>query len=235
MNPLQPSVVRLVRPRWLVASLFAHVAAFALVQGPAPMKAPKARLEVHMAARALPRPAPPMPITAGRPTETKTTPPAPVLARHEPAPTPSNTVTAMRESAAPALAAPPAQSAPVMPAAAPVYRVPAPVPPAPAPVAEDALAGYSAAFSRWLAQHKSYPRLAQMRGWQGQVKLRVRVARKGAVMDVEITHSSGFDILDKEAQALVRRADPLPELPLSLAEREFTLEIPVVFRLEQAS
>ena len=100
---------------------------------------------------------------------------------------------------------------------------------------EDALAGYGAAFARWLAEHKDYPRLARMRGWQGQVRLRVRVARKGAVMEVEIARSSGFEVLDREAQAMVRRADPLPELPLSLAEREFTLDIPVVFRLEQPS
>lgn len=96
------------------------------------------------------------------------------------------------------------------------------------------LSAYTHLYSRWLAHHRVYPRIAQMRGWQGQVLVHVRVARKGSVIDMVISRSSGFDVLDQQALDMVRQADPLPDLPASLAEREFSLDVPIVFRLEQS-
>jgi protein TonB len=94
------------------------------------------------------------------------------------------------------------------------------------------LGAYGESFGRWLARHRSYPRLAQMRGWQGQVEVRVHVAKKGSVIDVVVTRSSGFEVLDRQALDMVKLADPLPDLPKSLKGQEFTLDIPITFRLE---
>jgi periplasmic protein TonB len=51
----------------------------------------------------------------------------------------------------------------------------------------------------------AYPRLAQQRGWQGVVILRVQVDAGGDVEALRLEQSSGYDILDSAALAAVRR------------------------------
>lgn len=233
-----------IRP--LLLSLFAHVLVFTWVKGPPLLKkySPQtltvqfqkqehpslaaASTPAPLPSQNSPRPSRPQAVSAPSPAPVArpSTPPTPVLSQLSP-----QTASHSSPAPAPVLAAP---------APAPTPVVSAPVP-ALAPSSHgtstslDDISRYGAIYSRWLAEHRSYPRIARMRGWQGQVGLRVYVARKGAIMNVEITRSSGYDILDREAEAMVRRADPLPELPLSLVEREFTVDVPVVFRLEQPS
>lgn len=224
-------------PRWVLLSFLAHVLIIACAKGlPAP-QAPPVRLEVrlmpHQSAPVLP-PAParvaPAPTRTPERAQRPESAQRPILVRQDaPAATPVVPV------APPAISTAVPVAAPAPAAAGPAPAVP-PVVPARADegvALRNDLAGYGATFSRWLARHKVYPRIAQVRGWQGQVRLRVHVARKGAVMEVEVTRSSGFDVLDQEAVDMVRRATPLPDLPLSLAGSEFNLEIPIVFRLEQ--
>ncbi len=49
-----------------------------------------------------------------------------------------------------------------------------------------------------------YPRLAQRRGWQGEVLLGVEVDIDGRTRDIEILVSSGFKVLDEAALTTVR-------------------------------
>ena len=52
-----------------------------------------------------------------------------------------------------------------------------------------------------------------MRGWEGEVRVRVRVARKGSLLGVTLDHSSGYEILDKHALAMLEGLGGLPALP----------------------
>ena len=233
----------LIPPRWLVLSLFVHTLVIVYAKGLPTTPAPLPRLEIHLSRPKAAAPA----VTAAvepRPEVKKPEPlirPAPVLTRQD---------TPTKVPAAPVVAQAPAETAPA----------PRPLTPSPSPakgegsvvsrsaaVAELAprieddgalfrsdLGAYGESFGRWLARHRSYPRLAQMRGWQGQVEVRVHVAKKGSVIDVVITRSSGFEVLDRQALEMVKLADPLPDLPKSLKGQEFTLDIPITFRLEQS-
>ncbi|WP_025323815.1 TonB family protein [Deferrisoma camini] len=49
-----------------------------------------------------------------------------------------------------------------------------------------------------------YPRLARRRGWQGVVRLRVRVSPDGRVLDASVEQSSGYRVLDRAALEAVR-------------------------------
>jgi protein TonB len=49
-----------------------------------------------------------------------------------------------------------------------------------------------------------YPRRARERGWEGTVKLRLLIDIDGTVARVEIVESSGFPILDREAERAVQ-------------------------------
>jgi periplasmic protein TonB len=92
---------------------------------------------------------------------------------------------------------------------------------------------YGRQISQALGRHKEYPRTAQIRGWQGSVTMRLRVARSGRVIDAELYGSSGHDVLDKEALAMARKAEQLPVPPDSLRDSEIVVLVPIVFRLEQ--
>jgi periplasmic protein TonB len=97
---------------------------------------------------------------------------------------------------------------------------------------ENALANYGQTLSKLLARNQSYPRLAQIRRWEGKVQLRVFVAKKGTITHVVITQSSGYEVLDQRAVEMVKEANPLPDMPESLRGREFSIVVPVLFRLE---
>lgn len=91
---------------------------------------------------------------------------------------------------------------------------------------------YGSVLSREFAKHKQYPRIAQLRGWQGTVRLELKIDASGTVTSSTVAESSGFEILDKQALEMVRKASPLPQPPEALRGQEFTLIVPVSFKLE---
>lgn len=99
---------------------------------------------------------------------------------------------------------------------------------------ERLLDSYGQRLSEVLSRHQHYPRLARFRGWQGQVRLRLHLAQQGAVMDVEIAESSGYEVLDRQALEMVRLASPLPVPPEGMRGDKFTVDVPVTFRLEHS-
>ena len=230
-----PGALRLLPPRWVLLSLAAHALVIAFARGlPAP-EAPQPRLEVRLA---MPRLVAPAVTAAAVPSPAPRPKAEPVVHRQAPAP-----ILTRREAPASAPSAPSVAQAPASAESAPATVPASPRPAAAAPLAavpriddgavfRSDLAGYGESFGRWLARHRSYPRMAQIRGWQGQVEVRVHVAKKGSVIDVVVTRSSGFEVLDRQALDMVKQADPLPDLPNSLKGQEFTLDIPITFRLE---
>ncbi|NCA24938.1 MAG: energy transducer TonB, partial [Betaproteobacteria bacterium] len=115
----------------------------------------------------------------------------------------------------------------------PPAPAPAPIAPPPAPAIDDAAAraGYIRGLSAAVAKQKRYPRLAQQRGWQGEVMLHVVVDASGRLLDVSVERSSGFEALDREALEMVRRAAPFP-FANGMKKEDVSMSLPVVFRLE---
>ena len=138
---------------------------------------------------------------------------------------------APREPAPAPETAPPAQAqpAPAIPAR-PAEPVAVATPAAPPP---EILAGYGSSVSRLLARHREYPRVALMRGWEGTVTMRLRVAPGGRLIEARVEGSSGHQVLDAQALDMVKRVPELPQPPESLRGREFAVLVPVVFRLER--
>ncbi len=138
----------------------------------------------------------------------------------------------------------PPEPAPPPPPVVAMDPVPRETPPAitvpvPPPVKEKAmddrlLSSYGDTLARFLAQYQHYPRIAQLRRWEGKVQLKVFVARKGTITNVVVAESSGHEVLDRQAIEMVNRANPLPNMPEALQGREFTILVPVVFRLERS-
>lgn len=82
-----------------------------------------------------------------------------------------------------------------------------------------------------LERFKRYPAEAQTRHQQGVAYLRFIMDRDGRVLSAQLEKSSGHDLLDREAQALIERAQPLPKPPPELGSDQIELVVPIVFSL----
>ena len=183
---------------------------------PAPIPAPPAKAETPPAAKPVPR----------RPSPA-TTAPVPAAAPSVPVP-----------SAEPAR--PPAESAPQAPAVAkaepqsvsqPEFQLPSAAPSGTDP---GALARFRLEIMDLAKRHKRYPRLAIDNGWEGRVEVRMVVAANGALASLSVKSGAGYEALDQEALAMLRKAASAATVPPALLGREFSLEVPVVFSLKEA-
>ncbi len=91
---------------------------------------------------------------------------------------------------------------------------------------------YGSLLSREIAKYKQYPKIAQMRGWQGDVAVDIQIDGNGNVLATKIHTSSGFESLDKQALEMVKKASPFPMPPAALRAKPFNVLVPVSFRLE---
>ncbi|ABE50573.1 energy transducer TonB [Methylobacillus flagellatus] len=202
------------------------------INPPAPVKQPDPEPVpvVHKPAPA-PVPSPPRPVTK---------PPEPALA--EPSPEAHETTEATSPTTVQeVMTAPPGDeptpSAQPAPAAPPVHE-PA-LPPQPAgPSQQDIEAArnlYGSLLSQAIAKHKQYPRIAQMRGWEGEVLLEVHCDETGHVLSTHVKKSSGHQVLDEQAITMVRKASPLPQPPEILRNtKNLVILVPIPFTLESS-
>jgi TonB family protein len=126
------------------------------------------------------------------------------------------------------IAPPPDSTAPHAVLAAPVTPPPSPV--SKAPASQAALTWQGQLLAR-LEQAKRYQPMAQARRQQGVVLLHFTMDREGRVLTADIPKSSGFPLLDQEALALIRRAQPLPEPPAEVGGNSIELSVPIEFFL----
>ena len=121
----------------------------------------------------------------------------------------------------------------------PLEQVVTPREEAPQEVRETVVAGgnkgleedYQAQLSAWLERYKSYPRRARQRQQEGTAFLRFKIDSSGKLISYELERSSGFRLLDQEVEKMLKRALPLPKMPVAMGERELELILPVSFQL----
>jgi protein TonB len=182
---------------------------------PPKVEPPKPQPNPEPVKRPLPKP---KPIEEPAPVKVQEAPPAPEPPREEAPPPPVIT-------AAPKTEAPP-----------PTFTAPPPEPPKPVGPSEADLdaarQAYGNSLSREIAKHKRYPRIAQMRGWQGSVTLLLEIDSNGKVIGVRIEEPSDRDVFNTEAQEMVKRMVQPPPIPEALRGRSFNVRVPISFRLE---
>jgi periplasmic protein TonB len=84
---------------------------------------------------------------------------------------------------------------------------------------------------RRIQQFKRYPGGSRERGEVGVALLTFSVDRDGHVLARKIVRSSGHADLDKEAMALIERAQPLPAFPPSMTTNALSVTVPISFTL----
>ncbi len=135
---------------------------------------------------------------------------------------------------------PPTSQTEVIAVAPKVEAPPSPVPPAPVvtPVepnqADIRAANGDYGNTLWgaISKHKQYPRIAQMRGWQGEAIIELQLDGNGKLKSKKIIKSSGYEALDKQALEMVDKATPFPSPPEALRGSNFSITVPIPFKLE---
>lgn len=130
-----------------------------------------------------------------------------------------------------ALSAEPLLAAQATPLGSPAARAAAASPVLPA----DWQAAYRNQLAALFARRQEYPRIAAARGWEGEVRLRLRVARRGSLLHVQLERSSGFDVLDRHALAMVEALPGLPALPDGAGGDEIQIVVPVHYSLRKTT
>jgi protein TonB len=154
----------------------------------------------------------------------------------QPSQKPDDLVVSAPKLAAPAIVTAPMPViaiAPAPEAIAATPRIQAPPAP-PAPPAAKAGETRNSYLGRLLAQlnrFKHYPPSARAAHIEGVVMVHFVMARSGKLLSAEIAQSSGRAVLDREALALMRRAEPLPPMPETLTGEVLDAVVPVDFSL----
>ena len=90
---------------------------------------------------------------------------------------------------------------------------------------------YSSMLRAHIERFKRYPRMAQIRGWKGEVLIEAEIDGNGLLISSTIVRSSGRSILDKEGLAMMQRSIPFPLPPKYLKNNTFIITIPISFSL----
>ncbi|MES1944045.1 TonB family protein [Salinisphaera sp. PC39] len=155
--------------------------------------------------------------------------PAPAESRPPPAaaPQPKTTETTTQQAPAPTTAAPSSHRA------APAETATAPRQSAPSRMSSATRLTFQQRLLAYLERHKRYPRAARRRRQQGIAHVRFTMNRAGQVLDASLERGAGFDILDREALALLERAQPLPRIPDEIDRDELEIVVPIEFSLRR--
>jgi protein TonB len=81
-------------------------------------------------------------------------------------------------------------------------------------------------------RYKRYPAIAMEKGWQGRVEVRMVIGANGMVINASIKSGSGYDILDNQALDMLKKGKTTVPIPVALRGREFSIDVPVIFNLD---
>jgi protein TonB len=91
---------------------------------------------------------------------------------------------------------------------------------------------YEQTLAAWLNTHKYYPASLRRRGIEGEGKLRIRIARSGHVLSVDIAAAFPHPSLEAISEDWVKRAEPFPPVPAAIPGDNYVFVVPVGFRLQ---
>ncbi|MCA9423044.1 MAG: TonB family protein [Nitrospira sp.] len=84
---------------------------------------------------------------------------------------------------------------------------------------------------RQLEKYKQYPTQARQREWEGKVVLEAVIRQDGTILHLRVAETSGHEILDKDALALLWKLSPLA-LDHALVHPQITILVPLTYQLD---
>ena len=90
---------------------------------------------------------------------------------------------------------------------------------------------YTQSILNELRRNHRYPRIAEQRGIQGEVKVKILIDKEGSVVGITVIESSGNSSLDEGAIATVKRSNLKQFYPEILRGRNYEFTAPIKFAL----
>jgi TonB family protein len=97
----------------------------------------------------------------------------------------------------------------------------------------EAVRRYEQIIALWIRKFQIYPKEAEAQKLQGKTVLRIRIDRQGNVRYYILEHSTGYQLLDRAAIDMIRRANPVPAVPHDYpSDDQMEFLIPVTFEFK---
>ncbi len=100
------------------------------------------------------------------------------------------------------------------------------------PVFADDIGNWRKKVVKLIAKKHIYPRSAISREIEGKARVKVTLARDGAITNYEVVEPSGQGVLDKAIPKMMKKLDPMPAPPDSMPDANLTFVIPITWRLQ---
>ena len=98
--------------------------------------------------------------------------------------------------------------------------------------AEKIYQSYYGVIRNILDSNKKYPLLSLQRRQEGTPVVEFTILQNGTVTNLSVS-SSGYRLLDREAQKIVLKSSPFPPIPDSIGKKSIDLRIPINFNLQR--
>jgi len=108
-------------------------------------------------------------------------------------------------------------------------------PAAPSPVNLDTsnpILNYSRIIQKKILANLVYPVQAKEAGFQGTVKLSLRLSYQGELLDAKIKESSTHQLLDDDALNTAQKIAPYPPFPPAIKADDIWVDIPIIYQLK---
>jgi len=97
---------------------------------------------------------------------------------------------------------------------------------------KDPVLKYSKIVQKRILDNLSYPDSAKEAGFQGTVKLSLKLSAQGDLLDLKIKESSNYRLLDDNAARTAQKIAPYPPFPPVIKETQLWVDIPITYQLE---
>lgn len=91
---------------------------------------------------------------------------------------------------------------------------------------------YAAVVQRRILDNLIYPVSAKQSGFEGTTKLKLHLSYLGQLLDVTVSASSGYKVLDDNSVNVAKSVSSYPPFPPTIQQADLWVEVPVSYRLE---
>ncbi|MFA5118820.1 MAG: TonB family protein [Candidatus Omnitrophota bacterium] len=98
--------------------------------------------------------------------------------------------------------------------------------------APDPLDHYTRVVKERIMSDLSYPETAKSAGFQGTVRLKMKLSYTGQLLEAVVKNSSGYQVLDEDAVSTAKRIAYYPPFPTSVNLQEIWVDVPIGYHLE---
>ncbi|TRZ95603.1 TonB family protein [bacterium] len=94
----------------------------------------------------------------------------------------------------------------------------------------DPRGNYINVVQKKILENLVYPDSAKNAGFQGTVKLSLKISYSGKPLDIKVKESSGYKILDDEAVSAAKKIASFPPFPAAIKEEDILLDVPISYQ-----